>query len=71
MQHHVEPHHPTSRPVTVEVDGEPLGVAIPQGEGVRFLAVRLSAFALDGRTFESLEAAQRALGAALHDDPGD
>jgi hypothetical protein len=67
MQHHAEHHHPASRPVTVEVDGEPLGVVIPEGEGVRFLAVRLSAFALDGHTFENLEAARLALGEAVRE----
>jgi hypothetical protein len=69
MQHHAEPHHSPSRPVTVEVDGEPLGVVIPDGEGVRFLAVRFNAFALDGHTFDSLEAAEVALEEIVHAPP--
>ncbi len=59
MQHPV--HKPAgSRPVTIEVDGEPLGVVVPDPAGVRFLAVRFNAFRLDGQTFASLEAAQEA-----------
>ena len=71
MQHHAETSHAPSRPATVEIDGEPLGVVIPEGEGVRFLAVRLSAFPLDGRTFPSLEAARIALGEAVREPSGD
>lgn len=66
MQHQAEQSRPPSRPVTVEVDGEPLGVAIPEGAGIRFLAVRLSAFPFDGRTFDSVEAARSALGESVH-----
>lgn len=71
MQHQAEHTLPPIRPVTVEVDGEPLGVAIPEGAGIRFLAVRLSAFPFDGRTFDSLEAVRAALGEAAHADAED
>jgi len=37
-------------------------------EGYRFLAVRFSAFALDGHMFETVEAAQLAIGEAIHQD---
>ena len=54
-----------SRPVTIEVDGEPLGVVVPAPEGFRFLAVRFNAFGIDGQTFPSVEAAQLAASRAL------
>lgn len=54
-----------SRPVTIEVDGEPLGVVIPAPEGFRFLAVRFNAFGIDGQTFSSVEAAQFAASRAV------
>jgi len=56
-----------SRPVTIEVDGEPLGVVIPDAAGFRFLAVRFNAFGIDGQTFASVEAAQIAASRALHE----
>lgn len=66
MQHQTLTRPPASRPVTIEVDGEPLGVVVPSNEGYRFLAVRYAAFALDGRVFESIEDARLTIGAALH-----
>lgn len=66
MQHQTFTRPPDSRPVTIEVDGEPLGVVVPSDEGYRFLAVRYAAFALDGRLFDSVEDAQTIIGAALH-----
>jgi hypothetical protein len=69
MQHQTIPRQPSPRPVTIEVDGEPLGVVVPADEGYRFLAVRLSAFSLDGQTFESIEAAEAAIGEAIHQEP--
>lgn len=56
-----------SRPVTIAVNGEPLGVVVPDPEGFRFLAVRYNAFGIDGQTFSTVEAAQRAASAALRD----
>lgn len=57
-----------NKPVTIEVDGEPLGVVIPDPEGFRFLAVRFNAFGMDGQTFDSVEAAQAAVSEALADE---
>jgi len=65
MQHEILSRPPAPRPVAIEVDGEPLGIVVPADAGFRFLAVRLSAFPIDGQTFESVEAARRALGAAV------
>jgi hypothetical protein len=65
MQHEIVSRPPTPRPVAIEVDGEPLGIVVPADAGFRFLAVRLSAFPIDGQTFESVEAARRALGEAV------
>ena len=56
-----------SRPVTIEVDGEPQGVVIPDPEGFRFLAVRFNAFGIDGQTFASVAAAQLAASRAVHE----
>ena len=56
-----------SRPVTISVDGEPLGVVIPDAEGFRFLAVRFNAFGIDGQTFASVAAAQIAVSRAVHE----
>jgi hypothetical protein len=60
-----------SRPVTIEVDGEPLGVVVPDAEGFRFLAVRFNAFGIDGQTFASVAAAQLAASRAVHEHPAD
>ncbi len=58
---------PTTRPIQIEVDGEPLGVLVPQGDAYRFLAVRFPVFAIDGQTFASVEDAVIAAGhAARH-----
>lgn len=51
-----------ARPIAIEVDGEPLGVVVPTPEGFRFLAVRYSAFGIDGQIFDSVEAARAAAG---------
>jgi hypothetical protein len=49
---------PLQKPVSIEVDGEPLGVVLPVAEGFRFLAVRLPVFPLEGQIFATIEAAQ-------------
>lgn len=63
---------PSTRPIQIEVDGEPLGVLVPEGDAYRFLAVRFPVFAIDGRTFTSIDEAIVAAGAAarnsLEDD---
>jgi hypothetical protein len=65
MQHQTLSRPPVVKPVAIEVDGEPLGVVIPATEGFRFLAVRLSAFAIDGEIFATVEAAREAAGVAV------
>jgi hypothetical protein len=69
MQYQPVPRSPSVKPVAIEIDGEPLGVVVPHDDGYRFLAVRLRAFALDGRTYESIEAARTAIGEAVHSLP--
>jgi hypothetical protein len=65
MQHsHVDKPN-GNKPITIEVDGEPLGVVVLEETGFRFLAVRFNAFAIDGQVFASIEAAQQAASTAL------
>jgi hypothetical protein len=66
MQYQTISRPPTAKPIAIEIDGEPLGVVVPSGEGYRFLAVRFAAFPLDGRIFESVEDARTTIGATLH-----
>ena len=66
MQHEIITRPHPSRPIAIEVDGEPLGVVVPSDAGYRFLAVRYAAFPLDGRIFDSVEEARLTLGAAIH-----
>ncbi|WP_172121514.1 hypothetical protein [Devosia sp. 919] len=60
----------TVRPIIVEVGGEPQGIVVPENGGFRFVAVRLPAFAIDGRHFETIEEARRAASVALRADKG-
>lgn len=60
MQHTPTGRPNDQRPIVIEVEGEPLGVVIPADEGFRFLAVKLPVFAIDGQTFETIEAATAA-----------
>jgi hypothetical protein len=69
MHHQTQQGTRPARPVAIEVDGEPIGVVVPAGDGVRFLAVRLSAFSLDGSEFDSIESAQLAIGATVRRAP--
>jgi hypothetical protein len=66
MQHQTISRPPSPKPIAIEVDGEPLGVVVPADEGFRFLAVRLNAFAVDGRIFTTVEAARDAVSALVH-----
>ena len=67
MQHQTFPSRPpVPKPIAIEVDGEPLGVVIPADEGFRFLAVKLNAFAVDGKIFTTVEAARDAVSAVVH-----
>ena len=65
MQHQTLTRPQSPKPIAIEVDGEPLGVVIPEGEAFRFLAVRLNAFGIDGQVFDSVAAAEAAASAAL------
>lgn len=65
MQHPFVDKSEENRPVTIEVDGEPLGVVVPAPDGFRFLAVRYNAFAMDGHIFASVEAARSAVSEAV------
>ena len=71
MQHQTFSRPPMSKPIAIEVDGEPLGVVVSADEGYRFLAVRLNAFAVDGRIFTTIEAASDAVSAVVHSDAED
>jgi hypothetical protein len=53
------------RPIVIEVAGEPQGIVVPHEGGYRFVAVRLPAFAIDGRQFDSVEKAHFAVKAAV------
>ena len=60
MQHSFVEKPNSNKPVTIEVNGEPLGIVIPEPEGYRFLAVRFNAFGIDGQTFATVEEARAA-----------
>lgn len=60
MQHTPSGRPQDQRPIVIEVEGEPLGVVVPAGRGFRFLAVKLPVFAIDGQTFDTIEAATAA-----------
>ena len=66
MQYQTITRPPATKPIAIEIDGEPLGVVVPSDEGYRFLAVRFAAFALDGRVFDSIEDARAIIGEAVH-----
>lgn len=71
MQHQTFPSRPpVPKPIAIEVDGEPLGVVIPADEGFRFLAVKLNAFAVDGKIFTTVESARDAVSAVVHIETG-
>jgi hypothetical protein len=65
MQHTIVEKPHGSKPIAIEVDGEPLGVVVTAPEGFRFLAVRFNAFGIDGQVFPTVEAAQLAASNAL------
>lgn len=67
MQHSNVTNPNGTRPISIDVEGEPQGVVIPEAGGFRFLAVRLGAFAIDGRVFASVAAARDAARSALRD----
>lgn len=53
------------RPTVIEVAGEKLGVVVPDGQGYRFVAVKLPAFVVDGQHFASIETAHLAVSKAI------
>lgn len=60
MQQPFIPSSQRSKPVVIEVGGEPVGVVVPQEEAYRFLAVKFPVFGIDGQTFASVEEARLA-----------
>lgn len=59
-----------NRPISIEVAGEPLGVVVREDGAYRFIAVRFNAFAIDGRRFDSVEAAREAARGAIAEGLG-
>ncbi len=57
-----------NRPISIDVGGEPLGVVVREDGAYRFIAVRLNAFGIDGRRFDSVEAAREAARGAIAAD---
>lgn len=55
------------RPIVIEVGGEPQGVVVPEAGGYRFVAVRLSAFPIDGQRFANIEMAHLAVANAVRE----
>ncbi len=49
-----------TKPIVISVAGEPQGVVVPNGADFRFMAVKLGVFPLDGKIFDSIEAARTA-----------
>lgn len=54
-----------TRPIAIDVDGEPKGVVVADDQGFRFLAVKFDAFAVDGQVFETVAQAENAVRAAV------
>lgn len=48
------------KPLVIEVGGEPQGIIVPVSGGVRFVAVKLPVFPIDGQVFASADAARKA-----------
>lgn len=69
MQHSFVEKPNGNKPIAIEVDGEPLGVVIPEGGGFRFLAVRFNAFGIDGQRFATLDEARQAARLQQQSDP--
>ena len=54
-----------TRPIAIDVDGEPKGVVVAHDRGFRFLAVKFDAFAVDGQVFETVQQAEDAVRTAV------
>ena len=59
------------KPLVIEVGGEPQGIIVPVNGGVRFVAVKLPVFPMDGHVFPTAEAAHQAAQrlVELHEKP--
>jgi hypothetical protein len=60
---------PPSKPIQIDIAGQPVGVVVPTNGRFRFLAVRLSAFPLDGALFDSVSEARSAVGRVTAAEP--
>jgi hypothetical protein len=69
MQHPVNRSPDSARPTVIDVDGEPQGVLVRNGDAFRFLAVRFPVFSIDGQQFLSVEEAQAAAQLAVRNAP--
>jgi hypothetical protein len=49
----------------VEYAGVPVGIVIPFGDSLQFMAVKFHVMGLDGQRFRSLQDVRRAIGAHL------
>ena len=56
-----------TKPIVISVAGEPQGVVVRNGNDYRFMAVKLGVFPLDGKIFESIDAARAAAQAVVED----
>lgn len=54
-----------TKPIVISVAGEPQGVVVRNGNDYRFMAVKLGVFPLEGKIFESIEAARAAAEAVV------
>lgn len=54
-----------TKPIVISVAGEPQGVVVPNGPEFRFMAVKLGVFPLDGKIFDSIDAARVAAEAVV------
>lgn len=50
-----------TKPILIEIAGEPLGVVVPTDGRFRFLAIKLEAFDFDGRIYNTVADARRDL----------
>lgn len=47
-------------PRHIHVDGQPVAVAVPDGDGIRFVAVKFEVWSLDDTRYPTIEDAVRA-----------
>ena len=68
MQHAELDSPQAGKPIAIDIDGEPKGVLVAQGDAFRFLAVKLDAFSVDGQLFDSVEEAEEAVRESVMDN---